>query len=215
MSQVSIVARSRMLEVLPLSGHVSIGLRVVSEPEYIASLSVPLVPPRRLLLPLRLHGSRVVVLVENSGNRRMQLIDSLDVGLAFFGYVNSGQMSLLLLDVVVVQCPRLWLLDLVGQSEVGLACLLRRDYLHIVHVDLIHSVVMLRPVELSENLFSKLVVGLEVPGLMLPDKLVHVGVYGHLVLVQLFSELAGIDVSLGVVLDGLGHLFLELVARLP
>ena len=49
---------------------------------------------------------------------------------------------------------------------------------------------------------------------MLPDELVHGRVDGHLVLVELLPELAHVDVSLGVVLDGLGHLFLELVARL-
>ncbi len=90
MSQVSIVGRSTMLEVLPLPGHVSTGLRVVSEPEYIASLPVSVVrPPHWLLLSLRLHGSLVVVLVQYGGYGGMQLVDSLDVGLALLRHVNS------------------------------------------------------------------------------------------------------------------------------
>jgi hypothetical protein len=49
---------------------------------------------------------------------------------------------------------------------------------------------------------------------VLPDELVHVCVDGNLVLIELLSELADVDVTLGVLLDGLSHLFLELVARL-
>ena len=52
-------------------------------------------------------------------------------------------MSLLLLDVVVIECSGLGLFHLVGQSEVGLASLLWRYDLDVVHADLVHSVIVL------------------------------------------------------------------------
>jgi hypothetical protein len=50
-----------------------------------------------------------------------------------------------------------------------LASLLRWDDLDVVHVDLVDSVVVLSPIELSEDLLAELVVTHEVPWLMLPD----------------------------------------------
>jgi hypothetical protein len=54
-------------------------------------------------------------------------------------------MSLFLLNVVVVQLPGLWLLDLIGQCEVALADLLRGNDLRVVHIYFVHTIVSLRP----------------------------------------------------------------------
>ena len=120
-------------------------------------------------------------------------------------------MSVLLLNVKVVEISGVGLLDLLGHAEMLLPCLLWRHNLHIVHVYLVHSVVSLAPIQLSEYDLSKLIVGHKVSGLVPSDQLVHLGVHGHLVLVELRLEVVGVHVPLRVLLDRLRHLLLVLI----
>ena len=65
------------------------------------------------------------------------------------------------------------------------------------------------PIQLSEDVLSEFVVGLEVTSFMLSDHLVKVGIDGYVVLHELSSEVVDVQVTLGVVLDSLCHSLLE------
>jgi len=141
----------------------------------------------------------------------LHLVDPFDVRRALLGDIHICEVPVLLLDVEVVDFPGVGLFDLLRHAEVLLACLLWGDDLHIVHVDLVHAIVGFAPIQLSEYGLPELIVGHEIPCLVAPDQLVHLGVYRDLVLVQLGSEVVCVHVPLRVLLDRLCHLLLVLI----
>jgi len=76
---------------------------------------------------------------------------------------------------------------------VVLAFFLRRYDLDIIHVYLVHSVVKLSAIELSEDVFTKLIVSDKIACFVLSDKFVKVCINGHVVLHERRPEV--IDVS--------------------
>jgi hypothetical protein len=72
-------------------------------------------------------------------------------------------------------------------------CLLWRYNLGVVHVDLIHSVVDLTSIELSEDMLSEIVVTREISCIMTSEYLIKLGINGHLIFSELLSELVSVN----------------------
>lgn len=131
-------------------------------------------------------------------------------------------MSLLRLLVEIIQSSCLLLFNVVSHLEVALAGLLRRYDFGVIHVNLVHSVVVVGPksevsrlltsclpIEVPEDMLSELVVRDKVPCFVSSDQLVHVGVNLNFELAECVSELILPNLTLGIVLNHLSHFFLE------
>lgn len=86
------------------------------------------------------------------------------------------------MEVVNLSC--LWLLDLICELEMSLASLLRGNNLGVIHVNLVNTIVELSAIQLSEDMLSEFIVGLEVSRFMLSDERVDLGVNGNIELHQ-------------------------------
>jgi hypothetical protein len=67
------------------------------------------------------------------------------------------------------------------------------------------------PIQLSEDMLSEFVIGLEIARFVLSDQLVKVGINGNIVLTQLISEAVNVNGTSSIILDGFSHLFLKCV----
>lgn len=145
----------------------------------------------RWVIPFWQH----VVCLDNLLHVRLELIDSWLSFLnhALFGKVFCSKVSLLTLNGEIVDFAAANFLYGFSLCEWLLSCLLWGNYLGVIQVNLVHSVVQVCAIELPINKLSDLIIAHEITTLMLSDQFIYLGIHCHIVLSKFLSELLSIN----------------------